>query len=99
MSLLQVDEEVYHQQLLIIAKLLNQLTKLDVDKGNQGALSRAEFEEVLREVFSTADDDAIAGLLKAADTELEVKEDEEASIDYKNLFMEVSFGLCKDHVQ
>jgi len=39
----QVDEEIYHHQLLLIQKLLNSLTAIDMDQGNQGKLSKADF--------------------------------------------------------
>ena len=43
MIVAQVDEEIYHHQLLLIQKLLNSLTAIDMDQGNQGKLSKADF--------------------------------------------------------
>ena len=83
-----MDEEIYHKQLMTIAKLLNALTKHDLEKGNQGALTRQEFEELLRAFLTTADDESIASLINAASSEMEMAEDE-ITIEYKNLFMEV----------
>ena len=71
-----------------IAKLMNALTKHDLEKGNQGALPRQEFEEVLRLFLTSADDESIASLINAASNEMEMAEDD-VTIEYKNLFMEV----------
>ena len=84
----QMDEEIYHAQLMTIAKLLNTLTKHDLEKGNQGALSKQEFEELLKNFLVHADDESIASLINAASNEMEMAEDE-VTIEYKNLFMEV----------
>ena len=40
----EADQEVYHQQLQQISKLLNHLVKADMDRGNQGVLARDEFK-------------------------------------------------------
>ena len=83
-----MDEEIYHEQLMTIAKLMNVLTKNDLEKGNQGSLSKQEFEELLKEFLEGADEESIASLINAASNEMEMGE-EDVTIEYKNLFMEV----------
>ncbi|XP_064611191.1 translin-associated factor X-interacting protein 1-like isoform X2 [Liolophura sinensis] len=86
----EVDEEVYHSQLQIMANLVNHLTKVDVEKGNPGKLSREEFQQVLKEFFPQIPEDRLTRLMKAVDIELETKEADE--LEYKNLFMEDDEG-------
>lgn len=79
---------MYHSQLQIMANLVNHLTKVDVEKGNPGKLSREEFQQVLKDFFSKIPEDRLTRLMKAVDIELETKEADE--LEYKNLFMEAS---------
>lgn len=71
----------------MIAKMLNHLTKIDVDKGNQGSLSKEDFKACLQEYFPERDEESITALVEMAEEELEAKEAE--TLEYKNLFMEV----------
>ena len=84
----QSEEALYHAQLQTISHMLNHLTKMDVEKGNPGSLTKDEFKKGVEEYFGThiTDEEAIS-LLRAAETELEAKDLEE--IEYKNLFTEV----------
>ena len=84
----QIDEEIYHNQLQLIQKLMNHLTKIDMDKGNQGKLSKADFREGVSSYLPDIDAETLNALMRAAETEMEDKEAEE--LEYKNLFMEVS---------
>ena len=86
-ALFQTDEEVYHSQLQLIARLLNHLTKIDADKGNQGTLTKEEFKAALQEYFNTKSEADIESLCKEAEVDLEARDSD--SLDYKSLFMEV----------
>jgi len=74
----------------MVFRLLNHLTKIDVDRGNQGALTREDLEVAFKEYFPTRDQDSILTLVKAAETELDAKELD--LLDYKQLFGVV--GIC-----
>lgn len=78
---------MYHNSLQVITKLLNQLTKVDMDHGNQGKLAKEEFQVVLESYLTGVDADSLTAMVKAADLELETKDTEE--LDYKTLFLEV----------
>ena len=76
----------------MIARLLNHLTKIDVEGGNQGELKKEEFCNAVAEYMEgltqqVMDGESLATLGKAAETELEAKDVE--TLEYKNLFMEV----------
>lgn len=66
---------------------MNHLTKIDMDKGNQGKLSKADFREGVSSYFSDIDTETLNTMVRAAETEIEDKDADE--IEYKNLFMEV----------
>ncbi len=83
----QMDEDIYHSQLQLIARLLNHLTKIDADKGNQGTLTKEEFKAALQEYFNTKSEADIESLCKEAEVDLEARDSD--SLDYKSLFMEV----------
>jgi hypothetical protein len=70
------------------------MTRIDLDKGNPGVLTKEEFKVALQEFFSGKDyhfmgktDENLDALVSAAEKELEVKGQD--SLDYKNLFLEV----------
>ena len=70
------------------------MTRIDLEKGNPGVLTREEFKVALQEFFSGKDyhflgktDENLDALVRAAEMELEAKSEE--SLDYKNLFLEV----------
>ncbi|KAL5022681.1 hypothetical protein ScPMuIL_001836 [Solemya velum] len=86
----EIDEEVYHNSLQVITKLLNQLTKVDMDHGNQGKLAKEEFQVVLESYLTGVDADSLTAMVKAAELELETKDTEE--LDYKTLFLEDDEG-------
>ncbi|XP_031561984.1 translin-associated factor X-interacting protein 1-like [Actinia tenebrosa] len=83
----EIDEAVYHDQLVMLEKLYNSLTKADLASGNQGSLSRSDMEQCLRAFFPLKDDDSIEALLKAAE-----QESPGETIQYKNLFTEDEEG-------
>ncbi|XP_048577209.1 translin-associated factor X-interacting protein 1 isoform X2 [Nematostella vectensis] len=83
----EVDEAVYHDQLVMLEKLYNALTKADLASGNQGSLSRADFEQSMRAFFTLKDDESITALIKAAE-----QESPGDAITYKNLFTEDEEG-------
>ncbi len=68
----------------MVFRLLNHLTKIDVDKGNNGALDRDDLAEAFKEYFPGRDQDSILTLINAAETELDAKE--LVLLDYKALF-------------
>ncbi|XP_048254732.1 translin-associated factor X-interacting protein 1-like [Haliotis rufescens] len=86
----EVDEEVYHKQLLLIQKLITALTKMDSEQGNQGQLSREDFRAGLQEFFSGIEEEAVLAMVHAAEVELDAKESPD--LEYKNLFMEDDEG-------
>ncbi|XP_045191892.2 translin-associated factor X-interacting protein 1-like [Mercenaria mercenaria] len=86
----EIDEEVYHNQLQLIQKLMNHLTTIDMDKGNQGKLSKADFREGLASYLIGVDADTLNAMMRAAESEMDNKEVDE--IEYKNLFMEDDEG-------
>ncbi len=75
----------------MITRLHNELTKVDVEKGNLGTLSKEDFQAVLQAYFPHRTEENILLLLRAAETQLEAKEEE--VLEYKNLFMEVCTRL------
>ncbi|WAR12866.1 TXIP1-like protein, partial [Mya arenaria] len=86
----EIDEEIYHHQLQLIQKLMNHLTTIDMDKGNQGKLSKADFREGLASYLTGVDADMLNAMMRAAESEMDNKEADE--IEYKNLFMEDDEG-------
>ncbi|ELT95990.1 hypothetical protein CAPTEDRAFT_174103 [Capitella teleta] len=89
------DEELYHGQLQLIAKLLNHLVKMDEDNGNLGELTKDNFRAALGEflegyMLKVIDEDTMNSLVKAAEMELEAKES--PNLQFKNLFMEDDEG-------
>ncbi|KAK3746382.1 hypothetical protein QZH41_018214, partial [Actinostola sp. cb2023] len=83
----EVDEAVYHDQLVMLEKLYTALTKVDLASGNQGSLSRADLEQCLKTFFPLKEDDSMEGLIKAAE-----QESPGDTIPYKNLFTEDEEG-------
>jgi len=83
----QIDEEVYHDQMSKIEQLLNQLTTNDMDKGNQGKVTKDDLKQGVKAIFPTVDDETLISMMKSAELELETKDEED--IDYKELFKEV----------
>lgn len=83
----EIDEAVYHDQLVALEKLFNALTKLDLAAGNQGYLSRADFEQCLRSFYPLKDDESIEALTKACE-----QESPGENVQYKNLFTEDEEG-------
>ena len=69
------------------SRLENHLTKIDVDKGNQGVLTKADFKEAVQEFFPQRDEENVIMLVKAAEAELDAKEAD--TLDYKSLFFQV----------
>lgn len=43
----EADEELYHRQLQLIHKLLGQLTKLDMERGNSGELNKEDIRVII----------------------------------------------------
>lgn len=66
------------------------MTKLDVDRGNQGILNKSDFKDGLQEFFAQRDEENIVMLVKAAETELDAKEAD--TLDYKSLFFQVNWN-------
>lgn len=83
----EIDEAVYHDQLVMLEKLYNAFTKVDLAAGNQGSLSRADFEQCLRSFFPLKDDESIEVLMKACE-----QESPGENVQYKNLFTEDEEG-------
>lgn len=83
----EVDEAVHHDQLVMLEKLYNALTKVDLAAGNQGTLSRADLEQCLRSFFPLKDDESVEALMKACEQEAPGE-----SVQYKNLFTEDEEG-------
>ncbi|XP_076469854.1 translin-associated factor X-interacting protein 1-like [Babylonia areolata] len=86
----EADEEIYHEQLRMMHTLLTELTKADVEQGNLGKLDRELFRSTLASALLSIDDEALAAVVQAAETELEEKDMQE--VDYKNLFTEDDEG-------
>ncbi|XP_077993673.1 translin-associated factor X-interacting protein 1-like [Glandiceps talaboti] len=87
----QIDEEIYHSQMQTLAKLIQALTKADAEAGNQGTLSKADFEKVLTEFFHLKSEETVAGLVTTATEELKLEEGSE-TINYQDLFTEDDEG-------
>lgn len=83
----QADEEIYHQQLYFIHTLLTKLTKADMQHGNIGNLSYGLFLSTLQNALPGIDEEALAIIMKAVDTDGDDKETQE--VDYKSFFTEV----------
>ena len=73
------------------SRLDNHLTKVDLDKGNQGVLTKAEFKHALQDFFSQRDEENIVMLIKAAESELDAQDVD--TINYKSLFIQVGRSL------
>lgn len=73
---------------------MNQLTSIDVEKGNPGKITKSELMSGIQTVFANVDEESMTGLVKAAELELDAQNAEE--IDYKEMFKEVNTGIC-DH--
>ncbi|KAK7483032.1 hypothetical protein BaRGS_00025695 [Batillaria attramentaria] len=84
------DEEVFHEQLQMIHKLLTELTKQDADQGNQGKLDRATFQQVLTTTLPDLDEESLAVIVRGAETELDQPDMQE--VEYKDLFTEDDEG-------
>lgn len=84
----QVDEEIYHDQMTKIEQLLNQLTSIDVEKGNPGKITKNELMSGIQTVLPNVDEESMAALVKGAELELDAQNAEE--IDYKEMFKEVN---------
>lgn len=68
---------------------------MDVDKGSLGELTKDDFRAGLGEyleglMLQVIDDETMNNLVKAAESELDAKDAE--TLQYKNLFMEVSLA-------
>lgn len=83
----QTDEEIYHDQMTKIEQLLNQLTSIDVEKGNPGKITKDELRTGIRTVLPAVDEEAMVALIKGAELELEAQNTDD--IDYKEMFKEV----------
>ncbi|XP_068693975.1 translin-associated factor X-interacting protein 1-like [Montipora foliosa] len=83
----EIDEAVYHDQLVTLEKLYNALTKMDLAGGNQGYLSRADLEQCLRSFYPLKDDESIETLMRACE-----QESPGENVQYKNLFTEDEEG-------
>lgn len=86
----EIDEEIYHHQLQVIQKLMNHLTSIDMDKGNKGKLTKADFREGLATYLLGIEADSLNTMMRAAESEMDNKDVDE--IEYKNLFMEDDEG-------
>ena len=93
----QADEEIYHNRLNLINRLKKHLTQLDEESGETGKLTRENLSTALTECFRLKDGELIVALVKAAQTELNMKEEED--ISYKNLFEEVCHFLHTPHAK
>ncbi|KAK2560625.1 Translin-associated factor X-interacting protein 1 [Acropora cervicornis] len=78
---------ILQKELVALEKLFNALTKLDLAAGNQGYLSRADFERCLRSFYPLKDDESIEALTKACE-----QESPGENVQYKNLFTEDEEG-------
>lgn len=85
-----VDEEIYHDQMTKIEQLLNQLTSIDVEKGNPGKITKNELISGIQTVLPNVDEESMAALVKGAELELDAQNVEE--IDYKEMFKEDDEG-------
>ena len=83
----QADEEVFHQQLHMIHSILTELTKVDAEQGNVGKLERSLFQSTLESMLPGVDEETMAAIMRAAETELDEKDMLE--VEYKHLFTEV----------
>ncbi|KAL4234843.1 Translin-associated factor X-interacting protein 1 [Mactra antiquata] len=86
----EIEEDIYHNQLQLIQRLMNHLTTIDMDKGNQGKLNKADFRQGLADYLVGVDADTLNSMMRAAESEMDDKEAED--IEYKNLFMEDDEG-------
>ncbi|XP_069112675.1 translin-associated factor X-interacting protein 1-like [Argopecten irradians] len=84
-----IDEEIYHDQMNKIEQLLNHLTNADMEKGNQEKISKDELRQGIRATFPGMEDEALMVAMKAAEVELDSKEED---IEYKELFKEDDEG-------
>lgn len=84
------DEEVYHEQLLMIHNMFSHLTAVDAEQGNVGKLDLATFQHSLQNIVTGVDEETLANIIKAAEIELE--EPGAPMFDYKNLFTEDDEG-------
>lgn len=71
-----------------IEQLLNQLTSIDVEKGNPGKITKNELISGIQAVLPNVDEESMAALVKGAELELDAQNAEE--IDYKEMFKEVN---------
>ncbi|KAK3085940.1 hypothetical protein FSP39_011055 [Pinctada imbricata] len=85
-----VDEEVYHSQMAKIELLMNELTKIDVDKGNPGTITKAELRNGIQTIFPAISEESLEAMMKAGEVELDNKESDE--VDYKEVFKEDDEG-------
>ena len=85
---------MFHQQLRMIHGILTELTKVDAEQGNVGKLERSLFMSTVESMLPGVDEETMAAIMRAAETELDEKDMLE--VEYKNLFTEVitMMGLC-----
>nr|XP_002739306.1 PREDICTED: translin-associated factor X-interacting protein 1-like [Saccoglossus kowalevskii] len=87
----EIDEEVYHDQMQTLAKLMQVLTKADADAGNTGALPKEKFESILKGFFPLKSEERMNVLINSAISELKLEEDSNM-INYQDLFTEDDEG-------
>ena len=88
----QMDEELHHKQLLFIHALFTKLAELDAEKAAEGKLPKDDFRSAVAAAFPEASDETMAEMMRVVEQELDAKESE--TIEYKNLFLEVSALSC-----
>ncbi|KAK7114786.1 translin-associated factor X-interacting protein 1-like [Littorina saxatilis] len=86
----EADEEVFHEELQLIHTILAELTKVDADQGNSGKLERSLFQTTLEAILPGMDEETIATMMRAVETEQDEKDQPE--VDYKYLFTEDDEG-------
>ena len=89
----QGDEELYHGFLHRVSQLLTALSSADTEQS--GALSRENFTAVLTgfSLFRIKEPDDILSLIRAAELDLGCNESD--TMQYQNLFMQVSVAFVK----
>ena len=71
----------------MIHSILTELTKVDAEQGNVGKLERSLFQSTLESMLPGVDEETMAAIMRAAETELDEKDMLE--VEYKHLFTEV----------
>jgi hypothetical protein len=86
----EADEELHFERLQQIARLAAALTVADREHIANGLLTCDDFTAILTDVFRIKDNEAVQNLVKAAETDLNVKPDE--PLQFENLFIEDNEG-------